>query len=82
MAAERHQCKAGVAVLQLCHHMHCLCPFPGFTSFVSLNELRDPARGLLVDDKLRIKVTLCCRRRRHCCLPLCNNRNWSSTLLV
>ena len=35
-----------------------LCCQPGFTSFVSLNELRDPARGLLVDDKLRIKVPL------------------------
>jgi ubiquitin carboxyl-terminal hydrolase 7 len=30
----------------------------GFTSFVNLTELRDPARGLLVDDKLRIKVSI------------------------
>ena len=38
-----------------------LCPLPhpqrpGFTGFVSLADLTDPARGLMVNDTLRIKV--------------------------
>lgn len=34
-----------------------LCPLPpGFTAFMPLVELRDPARALLVDDTLHVKV--------------------------
>lgn len=60
-------------------HPWCLA---GFTSYIPLVELRDPARGLLTDDTLRMKARwAACRGIRHCCctlalLPACLPACW------